>query len=59
MNQWLSKGKVPPGYNVHHLKPLSIGGLDISANMRLVEIRLHRIIHPVDKRWLKFRKKKI
>jgi RHS repeat-associated protein len=52
MNQWLSKGKVPPGYNVHHYKPISIGGFDISTNMRLVTIKIHRLIHKFDRRWV-------
>jgi RHS repeat-associated protein len=57
MKQWLSKGKNPPGYVVHHHTPLSIGGLDIAANLRLIEARIHKIIHKFDRRWQRKRKK--
>jgi len=33
MNQCLQQGKVPPGYHVDHIKPLSIGGSDTPSNM--------------------------
>jgi hypothetical protein len=45
MKQWLRQGKVPPGYNVDHIKPLSIGGADTPANMRLQLEELHKIHH--------------
>lgn len=45
MNQWLSKGKVPPGYVVDHKVPLSIGGEDISSNMRLLDEAFHKLHH--------------
>jgi len=35
MKPWLEKGRVPPGYEVDHIKPLSIGGADDASNMRL------------------------
>ena len=41
MKQWLRKGKVPPGYEVDHIKPVSIGGPDTPANMRLQLRSLH------------------
>ena len=41
MNQWLQKGKVPPGYHVDHIVPLSIGGKDTPLNMRLLDIDMH------------------
>jgi hypothetical protein len=39
-----SKGynKVPPGYQVDHIKPLSEGGQDVPANMQLIPIRQHQ-----------------
>ena len=45
MNQWLSKGKVPPGYAVDHKVPLSIGGEDIPSNMRLLDESFHKLHH--------------
>jgi RHS repeat-associated protein len=45
MNQWLRNGKVPPGYHVDHKIPLSIGGADVPANMRLLDIDFHINIH--------------
>lgn len=45
MNQWLRKGKVPPGYEVDHKIPLSIGGEDIPSNMRLLDEAFHRLHH--------------
>ena len=53
MNQWLSKGKVPPGYHVDHIKPLSTGGLDLPANMRLQNIDLHKTHHKYYRPWEK------
>lgn len=51
MNQWLSKGKVPPGYQVDHIKPLSIGGADVPSNMRLQGIDLHKTHHQFYRPW--------
>lgn len=45
MNQWLRQGKVPPGYHVDHIIPLSIGGEDLPSNMRLLDIDFHINIH--------------
>jgi hypothetical protein len=45
MNQWLRRGKVPPGYNVDHLRALFGGGLDIPSNMRLKDISTHITRH--------------
>jgi hypothetical protein len=44
MKQWLKQGKVPPGYEVDHIKPLSIGGVDLPSNMRLI-LKLDHILH--------------
>jgi RHS repeat-associated protein len=51
MNQWLQRGKVPPGYHVDHIKPLSIGGADAPANMRLLDVDLHRTHHQFYRPW--------
>jgi len=51
MNQWLTKGKVPPGFNVEHIKPLSIGGKDAASNLRLNTISNHRLIHKYYHPW--------
>ncbi|MFW5754888.1 MAG: RHS repeat-associated core domain-containing protein [Marinilabiliaceae bacterium] len=45
MNQWLQKGKVPPGYEVDHIVPLSVGGVDKPSNMRLQGQDLHKNHH--------------
>lgn len=45
MNQWLSEGKVPPGYAVDHKVPLSIGGEDSPSNMRLLDVAFHKVHH--------------
>jgi hypothetical protein len=53
MNQWLRKGKTPPGYSVDHIKPLSIGGADLPSNMRLLDDNFHfKIHHKLYKPWL-------
>jgi hypothetical protein len=49
--QWLQEGRVPPGYEVDHIKPLSIDGPDTPANMRLQGIDLHRLWHKVYRPW--------
>jgi len=51
MKQWLSKGKVPPGYDVDHIKPLSIGGADAASNMRLQLRELHKTHHKFYRPW--------
>jgi hypothetical protein len=51
MKAWLKKGRVPPGYNVDHIKPLSILGPDIPANMRLQGIDLHLTHHKYYRPW--------
>jgi RHS repeat-associated protein len=51
MKPWLKKGKVPPGYVVHHVKPLSVGGLDAATNMRLQAIDLHKMHHRFHRPW--------
>jgi hypothetical protein len=51
MNQWLKKGKVPPGYEVDHIKPLSVGGPDKPFNMRLLDGDLHDIHHRYYRPW--------
>jgi len=51
MNQWLSKGKVPPGYQVDHIKPLSINGADSPVNMRLLDIQTHKTHHKIFAPW--------
>jgi hypothetical protein len=42
---WLQEGRSPPGYEVDHITPLSIGGPDTPANMRLQGADLHDIHH--------------
>ena len=51
MKPWLERGKVPPGYNVGHIKPLSVGGPDTVANMRLQLKELHTIHHRYYRPW--------
>ena len=51
MNQWLKEGKVPPGHQVDHLEPLSIGGKDIPMNMRLKDIASHKTRHKYYRPW--------
>jgi hypothetical protein len=51
MKQWLSKGKNPPGYDVDHILPLSVGGLDDAANMRLQLRELHKLHHRFYRPW--------
>jgi hypothetical protein len=48
---FLREGRVPPGYDVDHIKPLSIGGADVPANMRLQSTELHRIHHQFYDPW--------
>ena len=51
MNQWLQQGKVPPGYHIDHIKPLSIGGDDLPSNMRLLDIDMHKVHHQFYRPW--------
>ncbi len=51
MKQWLEQGRVPPGYEVDHIKPLSVGGPDTPANMRLQGTDLHRLHHQFYRPW--------
>lgn len=51
MNQFLSKGKVPPGYNVDHILPISAGGADSPVNMRLKDIATHVTRHRYYRPW--------
>lgn len=51
MNQWLGKGKVPPGYEVDHKIPLSVGGADKPFNMRLLDADMHTIHHRYYRPW--------
>lgn len=50
MQAWISKGRVPPGYQVDHIRPLSVGGRDVIENLRLRltadHVRRHRFYHP-------------
>jgi RHS repeat-associated protein len=52
MRQWLSRGRSPPGYVVHHNRPLSVGGPDTPANMTLRLQRDHIIHHRYHRPWL-------
>ena len=45
MNQYLSKGKVPKGYHVDHIRALFDGGADLPSNMRLKLIKDHITRH--------------
>jgi RHS repeat-associated protein len=49
--QWLREGRNPPGYQVDHIKPLSIGGADIPSNMRLVLKSDHDLHHKYYRPW--------
>jgi len=51
MKQWLQEGRVPPGYEVDHIKPLSVGGADTPASMRLQGADLHDIHHRYYRPW--------
>ncbi|MCL4207973.1 MAG: hypothetical protein KJ000_36260 [Pirellulaceae bacterium] len=51
MKQWLVQGKTPPGYDVDHIVPRSVGGLDEAANMRLQARDLHRLHHQFYRPW--------
>jgi hypothetical protein len=51
MRHWLREGRLPPGYEVDHITPLSIGGADTPANMRLQAIDLHRLHHQFYRPW--------
>ena len=51
MKPWLEDGRVPPGYDVDHIEPLSVGGSDTPANMRLQGTDLHRTHHQYYRPW--------
>jgi hypothetical protein len=51
MKPWLKQGKNPPGYDVDHILPLSVGGLDDAANMRLQLRELHKLHHRFYRPW--------
>jgi hypothetical protein len=51
MKPWLREGKVPPGHQVDHIKPLSIGDPDTPANIRLQGTDLHRTHHRFYRPW--------
>ena len=51
MKQWLQEGLVPPGYQVEHRIPLSIGGADTAANMRLQAVDMHIWHHLIYDPW--------
>lgn len=41
----LKYGKVPQGYDVHHIHPLSLGGTNEESNLCLIEKTLHMYLH--------------
>lgn len=45
MNQWLRQGRSPPGHEVDHLLPLSVGGTNAKSNLRLRTTADHRNRH--------------
>ncbi|MBK8803830.1 MAG: HNH endonuclease [Fibrobacteres bacterium] len=49
--QWLKAGRLPPGYEVHHIVPLSVGGADATSNMQLQAIDLHVLHHQIHHPW--------
>ncbi len=51
MRGFINRGKVPPGFNVDHIKPLSIGGEDAISNMRLLDAATHRLWHTLYHPW--------
>lgn len=38
-------GKLPRGYETHHVKPLANGGKDTPKNIRFIKTTKHRQIH--------------
>ncbi|MFA6542992.1 MAG: toxin TcdB middle/N-terminal domain-containing protein [Limisphaerales bacterium] len=48
---FLREGRVPPGYEVDHITPLSVGGSDTPANMRLQGTDLHEMWHKRYRPW--------
>ena len=52
MKQWLKEGKNPPGYEVDHKIPLSIGCADNSSNMRLILKSDHKLHHKFYRPWM-------
>jgi RHS repeat-associated protein len=53
MKPWLTAGKVPPGYQVHHLRALSDGGADAANNLRLLLTADHKLVHKYYHPWRK------
>ena len=53
MRNFIEKGKVPPGYNVHHINPLSAGGDDVVSNMSLKLTSDHQRWHKFYRPWKK------
>lgn len=53
MKPWLKAGLRPPGYEIDHIRPLSIGGRDLPDNMRLHGTDLHRLHHRFYHPWTK------
>ena len=44
MRGFIERGRVPPGYNVDHRVPLSVGGQDVGSNMRLI-LKADHVLH--------------
>lgn len=38
--------EVQPGYHRHHVKPISLGGMDTADNIKMVPVKIHRQPHP-------------
>jgi hypothetical protein len=51
MKTWLEQGRNPPGYDVDHILPLSVGGAHDPFNMRLVLRSDHRTHHKYYDPW--------
>jgi len=51
MKPWLRDGRRPPSYEIDHMEPLSVGGSDTPANMRLQGADLHDIHHRFFRPW--------
>jgi len=51
MRGFINRGRVPPGHQVDHVTPLSVGGADVPANMRLRTIADHRTRHQFYRPW--------
>ena len=44
-NRGYRDGKVPRGYEVHHIKPLADGGKDTPKNLKVIPTAKHKEIH--------------